>query len=986
MAQSGGTERNGISIVMPAAADSLVDREQEFQQLLKLLDPAAAARCWLISGEPGIGKTELMREFCAAAKQAGALVLMARCSEDEGAPPWWPWTQVLRSLPQDVLSDEDVAALELMLEPRNAELEGRSSMLDSHLADRERFARFDRLSRLFQDLSADRTVLIAIDDLHWSEELSLRLFEHLVRNGGRVRLVGTYRDTSVSRRRPLGRLLNRIAADPAVERMRLSGLSADGTRALMDSIGGFTLSGELVASIHSQTGGNPYFVTELTRFLDEGGYFRPGVVQTPVAVRIPEGVRDVIGQRLDRLSSSSNTMLEAAGVIGFAFDEPVIVRMLDDLEPADVAATLDEALDARVIVETADRPGSFEFVHALMREAIFDDIGRAHRMRLHAKAAEALESTTGASHTRLAALATHWLESRLPDGPSRAALHLTRAADQAAAALAYEDAARYFEQALECLAITGETLPAAEGELQLKLGEVCRRSGAVNSALRAFERVGGIADELGDADMFAQAALGYESARWRSGLPASGSRIRLETALEGIAPTPTPLRVQLLASLARARSYGVGDTGCAPLAVESIEAARSLGDEKLLIDAMGAAYLASRRDPTQAAYRLDTTREQLALATRLGDDTRTADAYSVWTVELLESMELEEFDRAMAAFEIVANRQRQPHHLYQVGFAQAMRALLDGRYGELVALARKARDIGSRIDGANADGVYSMQMFTYFRDTGQLPKVAPLLEQLAAHDPSTVWAPGNAMLNLELGDLDRAAAEFERFAKHDFARVPLDELWLISMAYAAEICTQLKDANRADKLFRFLEPYRGRLLVFGPCVLCAGPIDRYLGMLLGTVGARHEATRFFQSAVDQSRSIEALPWLARSLLDAALCGCSIDGDGREETIQAASDVARRIGLHSVIQSCESGRDGTRLGIGIEALTRREREVLGLLAEGNSNRQIADTLCISQATVATHVRNLLGKTGARNRTEVAALALRSGLSRPDSHRR
>ena len=83
----------------PQDAEAFVGRSRELAVLSAALRQAATgdARLALVSGEPGIGKTELARAFARAAADDGALVLWGSAWEDGGAPPYWPWVQVLRS-------------------------------------------------------------------------------------------------------------------------------------------------------------------------------------------------------------------------------------------------------------------------------------------------------------------------------------------------------------------------------------------------------------------------------------------------------------------------------------------------------------------------------------------------------------------------------------------------------------------------------------------------------------------------------------------------------------------------------------------------------------------------------------------------------------------------------------------------------------------------------------------------------------------------
>ena len=949
----------------------LFERDSELAEIRQFLDGLRETTCYLLSGDPGIGKTSLLRQIGHDAKGDGALVLSARCPEQIGAPPGWPWIEILRAIGRET----ERSGAEAILEP--SEESEDSPNLATPVIATGRFRQFDAVARLLAELAREQPVLIALDDLHWADELSLRLLEHLVQSAtpAPILVVATYRDAELSRHRPLGRSLNRLASNLLVRRVRLRGLGIDGTRKLIDAMRAEPLSDEVVGAIHRQTEGNPFFVNEIGRHLSESFGLMDGD-SLPRVIKIPEGIRDVVSERLSRLSERCGQILEAASVLGRTFAQPTLERMFEDVGVEDLTRALDEAIQARIIVE---RPGehTLEFAHALLRESIYDELSRTRRMRLHALAAKTLRNQRLDSQTTLVALANHWIESGLAGASEQAANCLTRAAEGAGRMLAYEDAAESLQQAIDCLATQDETTSDRVAELEARLGEMQHRAGRTEAALATFDRLASIAELRGDADLLARAAIAFEGSRWRVGLPAHDSTALLQRALERLPSNPSPRRVELLASLARARSYGLRERGESELALEAIAIARALDDATLLCDTLGTVYTALRRDPELAEQRLDCCREHLALATELRDDQRREQASEVLRVELLESAHFEEFDQLLAESREVCRRLQEPHHDYQLALCDAMRSLLHGRYDEVPTLARRAKRIGTLIQGSDAQGVYSLQMFTLFRDTGRLGEVEPVVEQMTQSNAHSLWGPGLALLFLELGQLDRAEQHFERLATRDFADVAADEMRLTSLAFVTEVCAELGDQRRAQTLYDQLRVHRGRLLVTGPGVACLGPVDRYLGLLAATFGDADGAGRHFAEAAAMAQSIDALPWLARCCHDAVGKGLE-QQVGVDRPLDTARELAQRLGMSALLQSCDALRGRPRLGVGIEALTKRETEVLELLARGSSNKEIASTLFVSQATVATHVRNVLGKTGAKNRTEAAALALRAGM--------
>ena len=320
-----------------------------------------------------------------------------------------------------------------------------------------------------------------------------------------------------------------------------------------------------------------------------------------------------------------------------------------------------------------------------------------------------------------------------------------------------------------------------------------------------------------------------------------------------------------------------------------------------------------------------------------------------------------------------------------------MRALLDGRFAEAERLAQQALEFGQQAQVENADGVFGIQMFLLRREQGRLAELAPAVRYFVRQHTATAWRPGLALIYSELGLVQEARTEFEHLAQHDFTDLPRDGLWVTCITYLAEVCTFLQDTARAATLYHLLRPYAGRNVIVGGSVACYGAASRYLGMLAATMARWDEAEQHFQEALAMNTRTGARPWLAHTQHDYAVMllarGQPEDHTQAMTLLEEALATARELGMRALearltarMSPLTPPPPATALPnqwASPDGLSQREVEVLRLVAAGKSNREIADALCISLNTVATHVRNILTKTGTANRTEAAAYALRHG---------
>ena len=297
---------------------------------------------------------------------------------------------------------------------------------------RRDFACSDR-SRVFSSISSRRRPLVLIlDDLHWADAPTLRLLEFLTQEmtDGRLLVVGTYRDTDVSRRHQLSDTLGALVRVPHAIRLHLSGLDIDDVSDFTTTTAGMKLPPWLTNAIHSQTEGNPLFVREVVRFLEQEGYFNLASSATiPTTIRLPEGIREAIGRRLNLFSATCNDVLATAAVIGHEFRLDVLLRASRPLTEDAVLEALDEALASHIVEETD--AGLYQFTHTLLRITLYDELRTGERRRRHNSVGEAFEAVYRHDPTPvLSNLAYHFRAAGLGQAPSTGRSTMRRVPDR----------------------------------------------------------------------------------------------------------------------------------------------------------------------------------------------------------------------------------------------------------------------------------------------------------------------------------------------------------------------------------------------------------------------------------------------------------------------------------------------------------------------------------------------------------------------------
>nr|WP_231988704.1 BTAD domain-containing putative transcriptional regulator [Mycobacterium sp. 1274761.0] len=454
----------------------------------------------LIAGEPGVGKTRLAAEWSLQAYEQGAFVLYGRCDEDLGAP-YQPFAEALRSL-VPCLGEGRLRGLR-GLESLLALVPGLTDILPDLSAptradpDTERYALFDAVVAVLELASASAPIVLIIDDLHWAAKPTLLLLRHLLRFGerARVQVIGTYRSTDLDRSHPLAAMLADLHRDGTAERLALSGLDEDDVTAYVAEAG--YDDEDLARALASVTGGNPFFLIEALRHVDESG----GVWDQST---LPQGVREAVSRRLSRLPAETNKALAAAAVVGSRFDVELVERVVDQ----DLVDAFDEACKAGIVIE--EPGGRYRFNHALVRQSLLAELPSVRRMRLHQRIAATLENQPGADDELLADLAHHYFECAWAGNAAKAVEYCRRAADQAMARLAYEGAADLYDHALHALEELDDELPDRDDQIAELLVARCEALLAAGDMTSATDAVAQLQSATSDSPRLAAWAACFD--------------------------------------------------------------------------------------------------------------------------------------------------------------------------------------------------------------------------------------------------------------------------------------------------------------------------------------------------------------------------------------------------------------------------------------------------------------------------------------------
>ncbi len=934
----------------------------------------------LAGGEAGSGKSRLVREFAAEASDRGALVLYGAC-DAVVHPPYGPFVEALDQLARDLDPGELRTALgttggELArLAPDLAMRAGAQPTPVALDPDTGRHRLHTAVTDLLDGVSHRRPVLLVLEDAHWADVPTLGLLRHLARASGRGRLLllATFRDTDAEMPEALTETLADLRRSDDVVRLRLGGLSGDEvTEFVRRAAGSDQGPPELARAISDMTAGNAFLVCELWRALVESDT----VEIVDGAIRLsrplddlgtPESVREVVGRRLARLRPETGDLLEVAATAGAEFD-------LETLRPAsdvELLGALDEAIASGIIEELPSRRLAYRFTHELVRRSLYDGLSALRRAELHLRVGEALER---AGTRSVADLAHHFAAAAPIAGKVRGVAYNVLAARAASAGLDFDAAADGLRVALEL----GIDSPSERAGLLLELGMVRHRAGRAVDALAAFAQAAAIASEVGDAELLAQAAIGYENACWRPVITDPLAVDLLERAAEALGDEPSELRVGVLGGLARALEIRGSHARGAGVRADAVAMARRLGDRAALARVLvGSYWERGTRSPGEILAMLTEARD---LAADLGDVELRTEAMSWRVAAFVALSDMESARREVVAVRAMAEQTAQPFIIHVAEHSGSAIALCEGRLADGEAMAQRSHDWSRLLTGRDASGVYGIQMFSIRREQGRLAELAPVIRMLAG-EPGRggTWRPGFASLLAELGMETEARRELGRLATEG-----LDEfrasLWLASLTYLTDACSALGDEETAALLYPELVPYEGANVMIGHVVACYGAADRHLGMLAATLGDWDRAESHFERAMALNRQMGAHTWLAHTAYQyGRMLLRRGDRGPAAELLGEATGLAERIGMRALLAQIAALGAPRSVPGPPDGLSFREVQILGLVAGGLSNREIGTTLCISEHTAANHIRSILRKTRCANRTEAASYAHRHGLA-------
>jgi len=706
----------------PMYRRTFVGRESELRQLQAAYDAALSGQGSLVMivGEPGIGKTSLTEQLATYAAVRGGKALIGHCYEEGSLSlPYLPFVEAMRSYvlarePEGLRADLGSGAGDVGRIVSEVRDRVQVDMRPAGDPEEERWRLLQAVSGFLRNASAVQPLLLILEDLHDADRGTLDLLVHLAHNlgGARLLIAGTYRDVEVDRSHPLSGAMAELRRGGNFLRVPLRGLTAEEVQRMMASASQQDIPWPLAELVHRQTEGNPLFVQEMLRYLVEEGLVerRDGslrrVGDETLAGRIPEGLRDVIGKRLSRLSEKTNQVLSVAAVVGREFRLDVLQRVLG-IPEEELYAALEEANGAAV-VEQRQAVGTvgLRFTHAFFRQTLYEEIFVPRRIRVHQQVGRALEAIYGRRLEEHAAeLAEHFAQSTEREDLAKALDYCELAAKRAMSVYAYGEAERHLRQALKVQEVLDPDDRAKWCDLLLDLGAAMLpgeepRRVADSVATEAFA----LAEALGDPLRAARSAVMALDALQRGAQTASRPPEFLEWALRAdrYAPTGSPERIYADIYLGIYRVNITGPASGHPYLRRGAEAALKSDSGPAFFMAAGwtLRFLLATQDRAMVYAIADEFLRRPRDGARSGD---LGVCLHVVGHLLLERGERAAAERAWSELKELASRTRDTSVIVRGRVPDLTLALLDGRLDDVLLRYEEVRVLSEQL-GVRSEG------------------------------------------------------------------------------------------------------------------------------------------------------------------------------------------------------------------------------------------------------------------------------------------
>ena len=880
-----------------------VGRASVLERLEAALDDAFEGRgalVWL-SGEPGIGKTRTVEELVASAERRGAEVLWGRSLEGEGAPPLWPWMQILGAasrardaerLLRDLAGDAPhVAKVVPEVRERLPEVEEAPGFEPAE----QQTLFFGSVGRFLARAAERIAVVVVLEDLHAADDSSLKLLRTVAPalRGTRVMLLGTTREAPLQTRAVLQETWADLQRLPhSVGSIRLEGLAADEVRELVGQWSSRAATPGGVAALMTRTDGNPLFVRELVQLMGS---------EKEAGAGVPPNVQAVVRELAGSLSEATRDVLAGASVVGRESSVAVLEKALGLAEE-----TLFDALEECEGVGLAsEQDGRLRFAHALFQEALYDAIPRRRRAQLHRWVGQAIEVVESA-HLDQSAAALSFHFGRAGKKEREKAIEYARQAGACAhSQLGFAEAARHYRVALERLESIGESQSPRVGEILAALAKALESGGSVE-AKDVRSRAVALGRALADPELVVRSVGGLQDP-WD---PQPFGEA-LDDALRLLGDERSALRATALAQ----RSYITYASGEFQLGLEqstkAVEVAREAGDPGALYTALMARSMHAPDTPDkEEAHSILAERLSLALA----ENHRRHEFYSRLGIacRCIGDFDPEGFERELARCREIASELPEHPEAYELTELDAARALWKGQLDEAERLNSRALEMGVRFQStqalARAGGRTALLLAMRGRWSVLESAARTGVTQLPMTEAPRILL---ALALVEQGKVEEGRREFGWIAGRGFDDLRRDPSYRFNLVFLSEIASRLGDTERASLLHRLLLPWEESYVTAGPS-LFAGCTMRYLGLLDATLGRLDEAEQRLRRAIEIEQHMEARPWEAYARFDLARVLAERragrdQGSAREE-LQRALAIARDVGMQGILGKAEALRD------------------------------------------------------------------------------